>query len=164
VAVFGAEAFDRLHRFVQHHAVRHVRAIFQFVGGDAQPGALDRIHFVDAAVQMRAEQSVQGPDVGADAVNQIFEVRQIGDLAGLFVRELGDDVAGAGAGHLPSVNRLQGAAPGAGAQYRVYAVRAVVMRLAHGNLSSRFAISMATSAASSPLLPWLPPARASASS
>ena len=51
--------------------------------------------------------------------------------------------------------RLEG--PGRG-------VDAVLAMLLHGSFSNRFAISIAASAASSPLLPWLPPARASASS
>jgi hypothetical protein len=43
-----------------------------------------------------------------------------------------------------------------GMRYAIDAVPASV----HASFSSRLAISIAASAASSPLLPWLPPARA----
>ena len=76
------------------------------------------------------------------------------------VRELRDDLFRAAARHLPGVERLQRAASRARTVDRVDAVAASVQ----GNFSSRLCISMAASAASSPLLPWLPPARAWASS
>ena len=87
-----------------------------------------------------------------DAVDEFLEVHEVGDFARLLVRELGHDVAGVGAGHLPGVHGLQRAAAGAGAQHGVDAIGAT-MKFGHGSFSSRLAISMATSAASSPLLP-----------
>ena len=163
VAVFGAETLHRFHRFVQHHAIRHVDAVLQFVGGDAQRGALDGVNLFHRAVEIRRQRGVEFGAVRVDAVDEFLEVHEVGDFARLLVCELGDDVAGVGAGHLPRVQRLQRAAAGAGAQHGVYAIGAAV-KFAHGSFSSRLAISMATSAASSPLLPWLPPARASACS
>ena len=110
VAVLGAETLHRLQRLVDDDAVRHVLAVGEFVGGDAQRGALDRVHLVDAAVEVLRERGVERSAVGLDAVDEILEVSEIGDLAGLLVRELGDDVARAGAGELPGVDGLQRAA------------------------------------------------------
>ena len=162
VAVLGAEAFHRFQRLVDHDAVRHVLAVREFVGGDAQRGALDRIDVLDGAVEEGRERGVERIAVRIDTVDEILEVGQVGDLARLLVGELGDDVARAGAGQLPGIDGLQRATARAGAQDRIDAIRTAV--LAHASFSIRFAISITTSAVSSPLLPWLPPARASASS
>src|SRR5690606_3797480 len=60
-------------------------------------------------------------------------------------------------------HRLQRAPARTRARDRVDAI-AALRSAAHDSFSCRFAISIATSAHSSPLLPWLPPARRSASS
>ena len=60
VAVFGAEALHRSQRLVDDDAVRHVLAVGEFIGGDAQRGALDRVDLVDAAVEVRRERGVEG--------------------------------------------------------------------------------------------------------
>src|SRR5690606_23394778 len=92
---------------------------------------------------------------------------QVRDLARLFVRELRDHVAHVAAGKLPGVHRLQRAPARARTRDRVDAVATVPVHRtasagAAGSVRSRCAISIATNAASSPLLPWLPPARATA--
>ena len=46
-------------RLVDDHPVRHVEAVQQFVGGDAQHGALDRIDFLDVAVEERLQRGVE---------------------------------------------------------------------------------------------------------
>ncbi|KAG0740617.1 hypothetical protein G6F24_016959 [Rhizopus arrhizus] len=67
--------------------------------------------------------------------------------------------------------RVDGTTARARTQHRVDAITAdgftgglALGVLVHGSCSSRLTISNAASATSSPLLPWLPPARASASS
>src|SRR5690606_8877439 len=107
------------------------------------------------------------------AAHEVLEILEVGDFVRLLVRELRDHLLGVAARHLPGVDRLERAAARARTRDRVDPVLAarpgvagVPARLpagGHGSCSSRWAISMATWAASSPLLPWLPPARFSAS-
>ena len=127
MAMLRTEALHRFHRFVQHHAVWHVDAVLQFVGGDAQRGALDRIDFFHRAVEIGRERGIEFGAVRVDAVDQFLEIRQIGDLARLLMRELDDDVAGAAAGDLPCVDGLQRAPASAGAQYGIDAIGATGM-------------------------------------
>src|SRR5690606_20147727 len=87
----------------------------------------------------------------------------VGHFARLLVRKLGDGILCVHARQLHGIHRLQRAAARARTCDRVDAVAALAW-LVHGRRSSRLAISIATSAHSSPLLPWLPPARRSASS
>src|SRR5690606_5826734 len=162
VAVLGPEALDRAQGLVDHHPVGHVDAVLQLVGGDAQHGTLYLVDLLDAAVQERGQRGVERIAVGKHAAHQVLEVFQVGDLVRLLMGELGDHFLRLAAGHLPGVDGLQRAPPRAGAVDRVHAV--VAPEPAHGSLPISSAISMATSAASSPLLPWLPPARRSASS
>src|SRR5690606_11663472 len=100
--------------------------------------------------------------VGADATHQVLEILQVGHFVRLLVGELLDRVLRVHARELHGVHRLQRAPARARARHRVDAVAA--RTAAHGRVSSRCAISIATSAHSSPLLPWLPPARRTASS
>src|SRR5690606_13376036 len=101
--------------------------------------------------------------VGLDAAHQVLEVLEVGDFMRLLVRELRDGVACVHARQLHGVHRLQRAPARARARHRVDAAGAAPALRPHGSTSSRRAISTATSAHSSPLLPWLPPARFSAS-
>src|SRR5690606_18937221 len=86
---------------------------------------------------------------------------QVGHFACLLVGELGDHLAHLDARQLPGVDGLQRAATRARAGDGVDAIGATSV---HASCSRRWAISITACAASSPLLPWLPPARASASS
>src|SRR5690606_29891066 len=107
---------------------------------------------------------VQLGDMLEHAAHQVLEILEVGDFVRLLVGELRDHLLGVAARHLPGVDRLQRAAACARTRDRVdsvLAARPVVS--GHGSCSSSWAISMATCAASSPLLPWLPPARSSAS-
>src|SRR5690606_35763157 len=164
VAVLGAEALDGLQGLVDHHPVGHVDAVAQLVGGDAQHGALDRIDFGDPAVEEGLQRGVQVATVGFHAAHQVLEVLEVGDFLRLLVRELGDGVARVHARQLHRVHRLQRAPARARAPHGVDAAAAAAATLRpHGSVPSRLAISIATRAHSSPLLPWLPPARFSAS-
>src|SRR5207342_365459 len=95
-----------------------------------------------------------------DAEDQVLEVFEVGDFMRLLVGELSDHLARAGTRHLPGVHGLQRAAARARARNGIDAIGTATV---HASCSSSCAISRTTSAASSPLLPWLPPARASAS-
>src|SRR5688572_2057368 len=66
VAVLGAEALRRLDRLVDHDAVRHVGAMQQLIGGDAQHRALDRVDERDLAVEERGELAVERSQVRID--------------------------------------------------------------------------------------------------
>src|SRR5690606_26146319 len=127
-----------------------------------------RVDMADVADQERHQAAAELTAVLDDAVHQVLEVGQVGELPGLFVRELGDHLAGAAARHPPRVHGLQRALARPGAGHRIDAVAALAVVHASpprkASCDSRCAISIAASAASSPLLPWLPPARASASS
>src|SRR5690606_9144285 len=161
VAVLGAETLDRLDRLVDHHPVRHVEAVAKLVGGDAQGRQFDRVDLLDLAVEERLERAVEFFAVLVDAVHEVLEIRQVGDFLGLLVGELGDHLARIGARHLPGVDGLQCTTTRTRTRDRVDAIGTTTV---HCSFSSRSTISIATSAASSPLLPWLPPARAWASS
>src|SRR5690606_25888568 len=107
VAVLGAEALGAVDGLVDHHAERDVRAVAQFVGGDAQRGALDLVHLLDAAVQVRGQRLVDAGALPKHALHEVLEVRQVGNLVRLLVRELGDHLLRRAAGHLPLVHGLQ---------------------------------------------------------
>src|SRR5690606_3675556 len=137
----------------------------QFGGRDAQHGTLDLVDLLDAAVEERLQRGVELAPVLLDPAHQVLEVLEVGDFLRLLVRELRYRILRVGAGNLHGVHRLQRATPRARTRGVVDAVPAAVGALAvHGSLPSRLAISSTTSAHSSPLLPWLPPARRSASS
>src|SRR5690606_9901702 len=164
VAVLGTEALGAVDGLIDHDPVRDVQAVAQLVGGDAQRGALDLVHLRDAAVDEFVQRGVQFGVVAEHAAHQVLEVLQVGDFARLLVRELRDHLLRAAAGHLPGVHRLQRAPAGARARDLVDAVAGLPPHAgAPGSRESNCAISIATCAASSPLLPWLPPARFSAS-
>src|SRR5690606_1391358 len=154
---------------VDHHPVRHVDAVQQFVRGDAQGRPLDMVDLPDLAIDESREFRVQLGDMPEDAAHQVLEVLEVGDFMRLLVRELRDHLLGVAARYLPGVDRLQRAATRTRPCDRVDAILAARPGLAsglaggHGSCSSSWTISMATCAASSPLLPWLPPARFSAS-
>src|SRR5690606_30275394 len=116
-----------------------------------------------ATVQVRGQGLVEAGAMRQHAGDKVLEVGQVRDFVRLLVGELGDHLLRVAAGNLPGVDRLQGATARAGAQDRIDA-GAGTERTVHGRRSSRLTISSAAIAASSPLLPWLPPARASASS
>ena len=121
---------------------------------------LESFSILNALEQMRAQ-----------STHIAFVVNEFGDFTGLLVGELGDQRLGVAARDLPGVDGLHGATACARAQHRVDAIAAdgftgglALGVLVHGSCSRRLTISNAASATSSPLLPWLPPARASASS
>src|SRR5690606_38938209 len=161
------EALDRLQGLVDHHPVGHVDAVAQLVGGNPQHRALDRIDFADGTVEEGFQGRVKVAAMGLHPAHQVFEILEVGDFVRLLVRELGDRVARVHARQLHRVHRLQGAPARARTPDRVDAGVAATRTSAtlrpHGSTSSRLAISSATRAHSSPLLPWLPPARFSAS-
>ena len=136
--------------------------------GAAWAGAYDDDppDLLDAAVQVAGQRRIQFGSMPQHAAHQVLEVFEVGDLVGLLVGELGDQRALVGMVDLPGVDRLQRAPARARTSHGIDAVGTTMM-LVHAcscSLRRRSAISIATSAASSPLLPWLPPARASASS
>ena len=59
VAVLGTEALGGVDRLVDHHPVRHVDAMPQFVGGDAQRRAFDLVDLLDFAVDELGESAVE---------------------------------------------------------------------------------------------------------
>src|SRR5690606_1677790 len=120
-------------------------------------------HLRDAPVDEFVQRGVELRVVAEHAAHQVLEILEVGDLARLLVRELGDHLLRAAAGHLPGVHRLQRAPAGARARDLVDAVAGLPPHAgAPGSRDSSCAISIATCAASSPWLPWLPPARFSA--
>src|SRR5690606_6793711 len=128
--------------------------------------ALDLVHLCHVAVDEARQRFVQRRRQPQHAADQVVEVLQVGDLVGLLVGELGNHLLRGTAGHLPGVDRLQRAPAGARTLHRIDAARVAAPVHATSPAPSRacrLAISIATIAASSPLLPWLPPARASAS-
>src|SRR5690606_40729988 len=125
----------------------------------------DRVDLGHRAVEEGLQRRVQVAAVGLDAAHQVLEVLEVGDCVRLLVRELGNRVAGIDARELHRIHRLQRTPARARTPDGVDAAIAVgstPLRL-HGSFPSRLAISTATRAHSSPLLPWLPPARFSAS-
>src|SRR5690606_20044488 len=123
----------------------------------------DLVDFLDAAVEERLQRGIKVAPVLLDPAHQVLEVLEVGHFLRLLVRELRDRVLRVGTGDLHGVHRLQRASARARTRGVVDSVLAAVVT-AHGSLPSRLVISSATSAHSSPLLPWLPPARRSASS
>ena len=110
VAVLGAEALGDFDRLVDDDAIRHVEAMAQLVGADAQHRALDRIDAVDLAIEVRRERRIELGAMLLDAAHEILEVVEVGDFHVLLVAELVDHARDRVAADLPGVHGLQRAA------------------------------------------------------
>ena len=77
VAVLGPEALGGIDRLVDDHAIRHVRAMQQFVGGDAQGGALDLVDFFHGAIDESRQCGVKLTTARQHAADEVLEVLEI---------------------------------------------------------------------------------------
>src|SRR5690606_18177919 len=134
-----------------------IDALLQLVGGQAQDGQLHRIEFIQPAVQARRDQLVDLAPVVQHAVEQLMEVGAIHADEGVVDTELGLDLVGRLARHVPLVEGLhaQGARRAARATLgrlggRLRGVLTVVVVQAHltSRAASRLTISSAEKAAS----------------
>src|SRR5580700_528708 len=147
VAVGGAKAARKIHRFVDHHAKRNLEPVLQLVAADQQQRVLDRIELGRFAVQQRRERGVELIVRAADGGHQRLEIRGIGPGHVGVAGELGHQVLPFAAVELPAIQCLQRqfTRHGAGAGVALEAA-------AHFSRRSRLTIASAVSSASPPLL------------
>ena len=129
VAMIRAEALGGLDGLVDHHAVRHIRAVFQLVSTHAQGRQFDGIDLRHFTVDEGLDAVVEFLHVLFHAAQDVLEILEVGDDHVLLVTELFDDTAHLAAADLPRVERLQGAATCARASGEVDAVRGCVVHL-----------------------------------
>src|SRR5262249_12690777 len=158
VAVGRAESPGQIHRLAQDYAIGNFRRSPELVQTEPQRGMLDRVELVGRDLAPPGELPVELLERAGNFPEQRLEIGAIGPLRIRSVHDILECILPRRWIDLHPVERLESEAPCV-TPGRMLAPPRARGRVHDSIRRSRFAISIAVSAASAPLLPALPPAR-----
>ncbi len=106
--LLGTKDLGQLHRFVDHHTIGNIDAVFKLVDADAQNGPFNRVDLLNPAVKHLAAERIEFAEALWDLMQQLVEILNLNLFHVLLFHELLVDVSQVLTGHLPLIKRLQG--------------------------------------------------------